>query len=74
MPRWPSLMAVVERTDREVVVLFGVPLDRSRQSLASNVHILCSGGTHGISDGVSGADGGSGMSIRVGRGISRILR
>lgn len=25
-PRWPSLMAVVERAEREVVVLVGVPL------------------------------------------------
>lgn len=25
-PRWPSLMAVVERAEREVVVEFGVPL------------------------------------------------
>ena len=27
-PRWPSLMAVVERADREVVVELGVPLER----------------------------------------------
>lgn len=26
VPRWPSLMAVVERTESEVVVLLGVPL------------------------------------------------
>jgi hypothetical protein len=25
-PRWPSFMAVVLRVEREVVVLFGVPL------------------------------------------------
>lgn len=27
MPRWPSLMAVVERVEREVVVEVGVPLE-----------------------------------------------
>src|SRR3954470_19262934 len=27
-PRWPSLMAVVERAEREVVVLVGVPLGK----------------------------------------------
>ena len=26
VPRWPSLMAVVERAEREVVVELGVPL------------------------------------------------
>jgi hypothetical protein len=26
LPRWPSLIAVVERAERDVVVLFGVPL------------------------------------------------
>ena len=28
MPRWPSLIAVVERVERDVVAEFGVPLRR----------------------------------------------
>jgi hypothetical protein len=44
-PRWPSLIATVERAEREVVVLVGVP---------------------GISDGVSGCEGGCGRLMKVG--------
>ncbi len=30
-PRWPSLIAVVDRAEREVVVLVGVPLEGRRR-------------------------------------------
>jgi len=52
VPRWPSLMAVVERAEREVVVEFGVP---------------------GVSVGVSGLEGGSGIPINVGVAIVLFL-
>jgi hypothetical protein len=52
-PRWPSLMAVVERAERDVVVELGVPLEGRRVSLESRVEMVsdrrdtlpgCSGG------------------------------
>lgn len=39
-PRWPSLMAVVERAERDVVVELGVPLERRRVSLESNFEMV----------------------------------
>lgn len=36
LPRWPSLIAVVDRAEREVVVEFGVPLWRSALVLVVN--------------------------------------
>lgn len=51
-PRWPSLMAVVDRAESEVVVELGVP---------------------GASVGVSGLEGGSGISIKVGVAIALFL-
>lgn len=62
-PRWPSLIAVVESAERDVVVELGVPL-----SYISYFKSLV-GSTHGASVGVSGLEGGSGISIRVGVAI-----
>jgi hypothetical protein len=60
-------MAVVERAEREVVVEFGVPL----------VLVSINGGTmwktYGASVGVSGLEGGSGISIKVGVAMLLLL-
>lgn len=63
-PRWPSLIAVVERAEREVVVEFGVPLEEIRSVFGWRVD----GGViiYGASVGVSVFDGGSGIPINVG--------
>jgi hypothetical protein len=61
-------MAVVERAEREVVVEFGVPL-----VLVSIDCGVIRWRTHGASVGVSGLEGGSGMSIRVGVAIALLL-
>lgn len=65
------MIAVVERADRDVVAEFGVPLRRNYQRIAA---VEASRGfvTHGISDGVSGFDGGS-SSIDVGAVARDIL-
>ena len=65
------MIAVVERADREVVAEFGVPLRRNHQRI---IAVEASEGfiTHGISDGVSGYDGGS-SSIDVGAVARDIL-
>lgn len=55
------MMAMVERAEREVVAEFGVPL--------LGVRFLFTKGfweTYGASVGVSGLEGGSGKSMRVG--------
>ncbi len=62
-------MAVVESAEREVVVEFGVPLLRSvRQN--SRYHVE---DTHGVSVGVSGFEGGSGIPIKVGVAIEMAI-
>ncbi len=55
-------MAVVESAEREVVVEVGVPLSRSVEQ-CSRCYLE---GTHGVSVGVSGFEGGSGIPIKVG--------
>lgn len=65
-------MAVVERAEREVVVLVGVPLEKHSNGLVSVLAVIgdeilvgsepgitpVRKATHGISEGVSGFDGG----------------
>lgn len=68
-PRWPSLMAVVDRADSEVVVLVGVPLEEActGQWVGAEAGLRRDGeGTHGISDGVSGLEPGGGRLMKVG--------
>jgi hypothetical protein len=61
-------MAVVERAEREVVVELGVPLRVSLSVIVSSFG-KGRGRAHGASVGVSGLDGGSGISIKVGVAI-----
>lgn len=71
---WPSLMAVVERAEREVVVELGVPLGRDvseeREEVGRGLETGCrqSGRrTYGpMSEGVAGSEGGGGRLMRVG--------
>lgn len=63
MPLWPSLMAVVERAEREVVVEVGVPLSESQGVISRGGR--GKGDTYGIS-GVSGLEGPGGRLMRVG--------
>lgn len=78
-PLWPSFMAVVERAEREVVVLVGVPLvgdvslaevlgrvgERREKGPAARASAGTRGGTHGMS-GVSGVGDASGRLMRMG--------
>lgn len=75
LPLWPSLNAVVESADMDVVVEFGVPLEnvlaltlpeKQGGCLWMRCWLLKRGETHGMSVGVSGLEGGSGMLIKVG--------
>jgi hypothetical protein len=70
-------MAVVDRAEREVVVLVGVPLIRSKERGQFHVEVqvmrrhcttglVGARGTHGISEGVSGLELGGGRLIKVG--------
>lgn len=67
-------MAVVERAEREVVVLVGVPLVKTRDEWVSKadrpsgLQQQSVGGreTYGISDGVSGFEGAGGRLMKVG--------
>lgn len=61
-PRWPSLMAVVERAEREVVVLVGVPLLQGQRTARTGEREH----TYGISEGVSGFEGGRLVRVRCG--------
>lgn len=68
-PRWPSLMAMVERAEIEVVAELGVPLFGISKSLEWSRGSPGADSTYGASVGVSGLEGGSGISIKVGVAI-----
>jgi hypothetical protein len=80
---WPSLIAVVERAEREVVVELGVPLCLY-DSVSSNLtkrwtscviyRILGRENYGPISEGVPGSEGGGGRLIKVGADIFRCCK